>query len=884
MNLTPCITKRSCILSLKFILIFLLPLNCLFAQKITEQATRKFSPALNSKFATDKSDKKTSTFTVVVTDIDSFSKKINDYKEAKILGIYASVKIFIIFCPFSTLEKLIQNDLVKWIDEKQIASEELLSGFVDYSANKVSTILNRYPQFNGNNTIISIKEQLFDSTDIDFKGRILPSAYSAPSISSHASLIATIIAGGGNAWYNTKGAAWKANIMAASFSNLLPEPNSFYQTPVLTQNHSYGTAVESYYGAEAAAYDASVISNPSTAHIFSAGNSGNSSSTTGLYASINGYSNLTGNFKQAKNIITVGHTDSTGIILTPSSKGPAYDGRIKPELVAFGEDGSSGAAALVSGVAAVLHQAYRAVNNNTTASASLIKAVLLNSADDVDSPGIDFRSGYGSLNAVNALNTVVQKNYITGSVANNQQQSFTITVPSGIKKLKTTLTWTDVPAAAGAVKALVNDLDLELYHTPTSTTWLPWVLNHNPSIASLEELPVRKKDTLNSNEQITIDDPLPGNYQIVVKGSAIPQGTQAFAIAYQFDTLNRFSWQFPVSGDYLFSSNTHILRFQSTYSNNNGSLEFSTDNGTTWQNISSSVDLLKGYYKWNTPNVFSKALLCFTVNGIRHVSDTFTISRRIVPSVGFNCKDSFLLVWPKISEASGYSIASLATNYMTSFKTTTDTSLLVAKTASPAKYYNVTPLLKNNSAVPSYTFNYETQGSDCYAKSFLADITLNNNILLRFELGTSYLVKTIRFEKLSGNGFVKLNEQNFLSGLSFTYTDPTLINGTNTYRVAIVLTDGRIIYSTNATIYYALGNAVTVYPNPAVITEPVQVLSDTREEYVFELFDLTGRLVLREKLIDYPQLVNIQKLQKGFYIYRVTNNAGKKTSGKLILH
>jgi hypothetical protein len=37
-------------------------------------------------------------------------------------------------------------------------------------------------------------------------------------------------------------------------------------------------------------------------------------------------------------------------------KGPAFDGRIKPEMVAFGIDGSSGAAALVSGVAILLQQ------------------------------------------------------------------------------------------------------------------------------------------------------------------------------------------------------------------------------------------------------------------------------------------------------------------------------------------------------------------------------------------------------------------------------------------------------------------------------------------------------------------------------------------------
>ena len=58
----------------------------------------------------------------------------------------------------------------------------------------------------------------------------------------------------------------------------------------------------------------------------------------------------------AKNILTVGATDSFSIVAALSSKGPAHDGRVKPELVAFGEDGSSGAAALVSGTSLLLQQ------------------------------------------------------------------------------------------------------------------------------------------------------------------------------------------------------------------------------------------------------------------------------------------------------------------------------------------------------------------------------------------------------------------------------------------------------------------------------------------------------------------------------------------------
>jgi hypothetical protein len=237
---------------------------------------------------------------------------------------------------------------------------------------------------------------------------------------------------------------------------------------------------------------------------------------------MNGYSNLTGNFKHAKNIITVGHTDTFGLVLTPSSKGPAFDGRVKPELVAFGEDGSSGAAALVSGIGAVVHDVFKRLHANTSAPASLIKAVLLNSADDVETPGIDFKSGYGSANAAAAMQTMVNNHYFTGSVSNGTQQSFTVTVPANSKLLKLTLVWTDPPAAPNAAKALVNDLDLTI--ALGSTTWQPWVLNSTANINSLQQLPVRKRDSLNVVEQITIDNPVAGDYTVTVHGFAIPAG------------------------------------------------------------------------------------------------------------------------------------------------------------------------------------------------------------------------------------------------------------------------------------------------------------------------------------------------------------------------
>ena len=117
------------------------------------------------------------------------------------------------------------------------------------------------------------------------------------------------------------------------------------------------------------------------------------------------------------------HADSLGNVLSPSSRGPAYDGRIKPELVAFAEDGSSGAAAIVSGISLVLQQAYKELNGNFP-SAALVRAILLNSADDVGPKGIDFVSGFGAVNAYKALLDVTNAHFFSGSISNGTDDSF----------------------------------------------------------------------------------------------------------------------------------------------------------------------------------------------------------------------------------------------------------------------------------------------------------------------------------------------------------------------------------------------------------------------------------------------------------------------------
>src|SRR4030095_11988654 len=104
------------------------------------------------------------------------------------------------------------------------------------------------------------------------------------------------------------------------------------------------------------------------------------------------------------------------------------DGRIKPDLVAFADDGTSGSAALVSGATLLLQQQYRQKFGDFAGS-DLLRALLINSADDVGEKGPDFISGFGKLNVYRALTSLVQNHFFQEQLVSNDQKDFFISIP-----------------------------------------------------------------------------------------------------------------------------------------------------------------------------------------------------------------------------------------------------------------------------------------------------------------------------------------------------------------------------------------------------------------------------------------------------------------------
>ncbi|MEO7922137.1 MAG: S8 family peptidase [Chitinophagaceae bacterium] len=796
---------------------------------------------------------------------------------------YPNAKIFVIRTSLQfLLQNILPRDEVQFIDILRVPKEEVAVSNLDLSANKVNLVHRHYLQYNGNGFGVSVKENRPDTADIDFKGRYVISPFVSPVLSSHATIMSTVIAGAGNSYYEGRGVANGAIISSVNFSNLLPEPDTYYQQfNIHVQNHSYGTAIENYYGPDASAYDASVATRPVLLHVFSAGNSGLLPGT-GNYTGLPSFANITGSFKMAKNIITVGHTDSFGVVSALSSRGPAYDGRIKPELVAFGEDGSSGAAAIVAGTALVAQDAYKDLHGNFAGS-DLVKAVLLNSADDAGNKGPDYISGYGSLNAIKAIDGIRDGHFFTGSIANAATNVHTLVIPPGIKLFKITLVWTDPPATANALKALINDVDVELSFPATGESWQPWVLSHFPHIDSLSKLPVRKRDDLNNAEQITIDNPVAGNYLISVKGFNIRLSQpQTYSIAYQFDTADTFHWYYPVQTDNILGGRVNTIRWKSTLNNPTGQLDYSIDGGNSWQLINNNIDLGNGYYKWNAPDTFVTALLRMRIGITTSPTEKFTVSKRFNVYVGFNCTDSFLFYWNKVKGVNSYQVYKLGSRYMEPFLITSDTAVILSKAASPSLYYAVAPILDNLKGVRSYAYNYTTQGVGCYIRAFLVSVAGNRGFL-ELQLGSTYLIRSITWEKFVSGSFKGLDTTTAITGLSYTYSDATLLTGLNVYRVRILLQDGRVIYSQPETVYYLGSMNYIVYPNPANQNEPVRILSRDAQITKIQVYNSIGAKVYETVFTDLLNTIPAGRLSKGFYILRLIGENDTRESVKLII-
>lgn len=243
----------------------------------------------------------------------------------------------------------------------------------------------------------------------------------------------------------------------------------------------------------------------------------------------------------AKNAIAVGAVSTSRFIAGFSSRGPATDGRVKPDVVTMGVNqmstwptgtyntisGTSMAAPVVTGISALLVEQWRKSFGGDP-SAEMLRALLIHGTDDLGNIGPDYTYGWGLVNAKTSVDTIVADagsgaRIRTGTLAQGASFDYKVDVTDNAR---ITLAWSDPENTPYPGNAVVNDLDL-LVVGPTGQTYLPWVLDKaNPNNAA-----TTGTNTVDTVEQVELKGVPAGTYTVRVAGNKIATSSpQSFVV------------------------------------------------------------------------------------------------------------------------------------------------------------------------------------------------------------------------------------------------------------------------------------------------------------------------------------------------------------------
>ena len=269
-----------------------------------------------------------------------------------------------------------------------------------------------------------------------------------------------------------------------------------------------------------------------------------------------------------KNIMAIGAVTQSKAIASFSSRGPAKDGRVKPDIVAKGAalfssvytgttwdvargcptsnivnygcaQGTSMSTPVVTGTMAIFAEQWKKSNNGARPLPLALKALAIAGAEDLGNPGPDYTYGFGFLNAKNTVDLIVADNgqgkrVKIDSASTGSSFDYPITLTS-TQDVRVVLSWFDpevlplgVEEVAG--KTLVNDLDLKIVGPGGSTT-LPYVLDMTHPGANATQ----GVNNTDNTEEVEIKGAAAGTYHVVVSGTNVPQGPTQFVVVSSAD-------------------------------------------------------------------------------------------------------------------------------------------------------------------------------------------------------------------------------------------------------------------------------------------------------------------------------------------------------------
>lgn len=506
--------------------------------------------------------------------------------------------------PAEKIEALASQDAVKAIEPGPIPFQPNLNFSRDVTradaAQDVDTSVNPpvYNGLSGHGVQIGIFDSGIDRDHDDFnefdagdtlvRSRILGGP---DDIGGHGTNVAGAAAGSGRrsmdcgsgTAYSRRGMAPEADLIAvrpdASLGPLGDVGPAINTYGMDLSNHSYDQVLNGTYSTQAADFDELIPGDhvtlagpvPPRPMVWAVGNHG----VVPQYGVNEGYFAVAA---PAKNAIVVGATiaDTAGAVdrvMNDSSLGPTFDGRIKPDLMAPGSRitttadgtncyatrfGTSIAAPMVTGIAALLLEEYASVTGTDLDSApplpSTLKAIMIQTAEDLvhtvpdrhdwwvnpdtDAPvlyhaGPDYATGYGRIDASAATALVRERRFTEGEISDRAQTDEFCLGSTVTGRLQATLAWDDEPdqdrLGPRTDPNLINDLELRLLD-PGGVVHLPWVLPPlTPAAVSGARDPIVPaditpaapgEDHLNNVEQVTVTGAADGVWRLIVSVAA----------------------------------------------------------------------------------------------------------------------------------------------------------------------------------------------------------------------------------------------------------------------------------------------------------------------------------------------------------------------------
>jgi hypothetical protein len=331
-----------------------------------------------------------------------------------------------------------------------------------------------------------------------------------------------------------------------------PRTSAQQQKSVLG-NTSLQSGYDGLYSYASQTFDIVLRDFPYYVHFYSAGNYGSSFETMGR------------NQPMSKSVMAIGavndvsrDTDgnytSGGGIASFSSRGPTFDGRIKPDFTATGVSvtsstgttgsstwqGTSMSSPNAAGSALLLIDYVQQRFPGHFFRSSTYKSLLMTTATDLGNPGPDYTYGWGVVNVHHAGKIIrhhAENSYdrvlLEERLHPGQVWTYSYT-NSGSGPIRASLAWIDVPGAVQTTNdtprtsAVVNDLDMRIIG-PDDTVFYPYVM---PYVTGRDGTPAfssslrgawanRGDNFTDPAEQILINNPAAGIYtvQISHKGS-----------------------------------------------------------------------------------------------------------------------------------------------------------------------------------------------------------------------------------------------------------------------------------------------------------------------------------------------------------------------------